>query len=524
MPAVLLDEAASPVKMAEDNTEKKHKRSKSEKKRPREEDDSTEPRKFKKSKKQEDSPDAVADVVPAADFPVENGDSKKKKRSKKQQASNSADAEVADAEVKDDKSKKSKKKSKKDPEADQQPDMDSVPEAEPSEAVDEVSETPKKSKKEKSKKKDKKRAESPAPAEDGESQKKSKKKRRNAETQPEAGDDAMDIDAPQQQTASKTSESSDPSFPFYTQTISLYVPFYPVGFDKPITNVAAQHLEPLLNHYSPLLGGVLLAYRNVNLSERPVRPNPKNLPDDHTPALLESVDEYAVGFGWLTADMDLFKPSRGAWMEGTVNLQSEGHIGVVCWNKFNASIEAKRLPAGWKWVDTTKNGSMHTGTTGQNTKITFGDDNEAEEAVEEESENVEEEPEKADTDVLDDAPLQLAELHTTGYWVDASGARVSSSPLRFRIKNFDVGIAGDFGYISIEGTTLGDEEERALGRQERELEQRRRAKQNPAGLLRPMLRRVPEFSLTSFGREDEEEDSNQKTVLYKGSRPGTPDD
>jgi DNA-directed RNA polymerase I subunit RPA43 len=286
--------------------------------------------------------------------------------------------------------------------------------------------------------------------------------------------------------------------------------------------VAAQHLDPLVNHYSPLLGGVLLAYRNVNLSERPVRPDPKNLPDDHTPALLESVDEYAVGFGWLTADMDLFKPRRGAWMEGTVNLQSEGHVGVVCWNKFNASIEAKRLPAGWKWVDTTKNGAVNTGSTGKNTKITFGDDNEDEPADSEDAEV--EEPETADTDVLDDAPLQLAELHTTGYWVDASGERVTSAPLRFRIKNFDVGIAGDFGYISIEGTTLGDEEEHALSRQEREVEQRRRAKQNPTGLLRPMLRRVPEFSLTSFGREDEEEDSNQKTVLYKGSRPGTPDD
>jgi DNA-directed RNA polymerase I subunit RPA43 len=500
--------------MAEEKSEKKAKRSKSEKKRPFEEDELAEPRKHKKSKKHEDTKD-VAEQQPVSGQAEVNGEAKKKKKSKKHQESNGSDAEALDARVKEEPAKKSKKKSKKD--------ADAQPEATVSTQQTALTESPKKEKKDKVKRKDRKRAESPASAEDPETKRKSKTKPRDTiEGTVQDGGDAMDIDSLPRTTSASEALASDPSFPFYTQTISLYVPFFPIGFDKPITNVAAQHLDPLVNHYSPLLGGVLLAYRNVNLSERPVRPDPKNLPDDHTPALLESVDEYAVGFGWLTADMDLFKPRRGAWMEGTVNLQSEGHVGVVCWNKFNASIEAKRLPAGWKWVDTTKNGAVNTGSTGKNTKITFGDDNEDEPADSEDAEV--EEPETADTDVLDDAPLQLAELHTTGYWVDASGERVTSAPLRFRIKNFDVGIAGDFGYISIEGTTLGDEEEHALSRQEREVEQRRRAKQNPTGLLRPMLRRVPEFSLTSFGREDEEEDSNQKTVLYKGSRPGTPDD
>jgi DNA-directed RNA polymerase I subunit RPA43 len=501
--------------MAEEKPEKKSKRSKSEKKRPFEEDELVEPRKHKKSKKHEDTQD-VAEQQPEADQTEVNGGTKRKKKSKKHD-SNRQDAEASDAEVKEEPAKKSKKKSKKD--------SDAQPEATDSTQQNAPTDSPKKEKKDKSKKKDKKRAESPASVADGETKRKGKKKTRDAEEATvDEGDDAMDVDSPPRTKVASQSAStaSDPSFPFYTQTTSLYVPFFPVGFDKPISNVAAQHLDPLVNHYSPLLGGVLLAYRNVNLSERPVRPDPKNLPDDHTPALLESVDEYAVGFGWLTADMDLFKPRRGAWMEGTVNLQSEGHVGVVCWDKFNASIEAKRLPAGWKWVDTTRNGAVNTGSTGKNTKITFGDDNDDEPEDSEEAE--EDEPENADTDVLDDAPLQLAELHTTGYWVDASGERVTSAPLRFRIKNFDVGIAGDFGYISIEGTTLSDEEEHALSRQEREIEQRRRAKQNPTGLLRPMLRRVPEFSLTSFGREDEEEDSNQKTVLYMGSRPGTPDD
>ncbi|KAH8911640.1 hypothetical protein BR93DRAFT_454 [Coniochaeta sp. PMI_546] len=437
MPAIVLDDTTSTVKMEDLKSEKKHKRSKSDhKKRPREEDEGATPRHHKKSKKHQDNQPPAEDHHAVKQEGSVNGDTKKKskKHRKSKDASNGEDVKT---------------------------------EKERQEAADD-------------------------------------------------GPEPMDVDAVQPTTATATSDASpDTIFPFYTQTISLYVPFFPIGFDKPITNVASQHLEPLLNHYSPLLRGVLLAYRNINLSERPVRPNPKNLPDDHTPALLESLDEYAVGFGWLTADVDLFIPSRGAWMEGTVNLQSEGHIGVVCWNKFNASIEAKRLPAGWRWVELNENGDNKNANGKAQAKHTF---------FSADPDTPDADPENEGTDILDDSPLELAELHTTGYWVDESGARVSATPLRFRIKNFDVGVAGDYGYISIEGTTLNDEEERAMGRQERELERRRREKQNPGGLLRPMLRRVPEFSLTSFGKEEQEEDSIKKTVLYQGSRPGTPDD
>ncbi|EGZ76004.1 hypothetical protein NEUTE2DRAFT_84984 [Neurospora tetrasperma FGSC 2509] len=275
----------------------------------------------------------------------------------------------------------------------------------------------------------------------------------------------MDVD-----TTTSFPTDDDADFPFYTQVHSLYVPFYPCGFDKPITNVAAQHLEPLLNHYSPVLRGVLLRYTNLNLSERPVQASVINPPTDKTPALLRSVDEYAVGFAYLTFDAHIFKPARGKWMEGVVQLQSEGHIGVQCWGRFNASIEAKRLPKGWKWV--------------------------------------------------------VEQVHTTGYWVDASGKKVSGK-VRFRIKNFDVGLAGDYGYLSLEGTFLNDQDERALQKEERELERKRRSRQNPGGLLRPMSRRVPEFSMTKFGKEEEEEDAGQRTVFAKVTgKEGdvTPDD
>ncbi|KAK4457530.1 DNA-directed RNA polymerase I subunit RPA43 [Cladorrhinum samala] len=457
--------------MEEPTPDKKHKRSKSEhkKKRSREDQETTiaeeTPRKSKKSKSQD------------PEEQVEASEKKKKKQKHRDEEQNGDEAEPPAAteasEAKASRKRSSKRERKEVEETEEAAPDDRMDVDEPEAAA---AESPKKRKEKKSKKEHKKKSEENAePAHDSQS----------AE-------------------AAATEFPSDPEFPFFTQTISLYVPFFPVGFDKPLTSVAAQHLEPLLNHYSPLLRGVLLSYSNLNLSDRPVKASAVNPPTDETPARLHSVDEYAVGFGWLTFDAHLFVPSRGKWMEGVVQLQSEGHIGVVCWNKFNASIEAKRLPGGWQWVDIAKSGKH------------------ASPQSEDQEEDREQQVE--DSDALDGEELQVVEqMHTTGYWVNENGRKVGGK-LRFRIKNFDVGQAGDYGYLSLEGTCLGDDEERTLAAEEREAERRRRSKQNPGGLLKPMSRRVPEFSMTKFGKDDEEEDDGKRAVLYKASRPGTPDD
>ncbi|KAK4167871.1 hypothetical protein QBC43DRAFT_125550 [Cladorrhinum sp. PSN259] len=452
-------------------TEKKHKRSKSDHKKKRSRDDDETavieetPRKSKKSKSQD------------PEEPVEADDKKKKKKKKhREEEQNGEDAEEEVA-TEIGESRSSRKRSSKKERKEAEPEVALEDRMDVDEPENAPTESPKKRKEKKSKK----------------DKEKSKDK---TETETEPAQESRSAPAP------ATDFPSDPEFPFFTQSISLYVPFFPVGFDKPLTNVAAQHLDPLLNHYSPLLRGVLLGYSNLNLSDRPVKASSINPPTDETPAWLHSVDEYAVGFGWLTFDAQLFVPARGKWMEGVVQLQSEGHIGVVCWNKFNASIEARRLPEGWRWVDLAKS-SKH---------ITFES---------EDQEEVADEQEKA-SDVLDGEELQVVEqMHTTGYWVNEQGRKVSGK-LRFRIKNFDVGQAGDYGYLSIEGTCLDEEAERTLAAEERASEKRRRAKQS--GLLKPISRRVPEFSMTKFGKDDEEEDDGKRTVLYKASRPGTPDD
>lgn len=267
-------------------------------------------------------------------------------------------------------------------------------------------------------------------------------------------------------------------YPFFTQTFSQRIPIWPAAFDEPLTKTAREYLDPMLNRYSPKFKGVLLAYKNVNLSEQPRRVDPKNPPTDNTPVVLESVECYALPFAWLTADLHLFIPSRGAWMEGVINLQSEGHIGVVCFDKFNASISRRSLPRGWTWVDQPE-------------------EEEPEPAAEEdpfvegqEQPGEGEEGKKAE---------QVPKLRSSGYWLDRNGEKVTGK-IYFRIKNFSSGSTGDYTYLSLQGTMLDDEAERESVAEEKAIERARRMRQSPGGLLYPTMR-LPEFSMTRLKDE-----------------------
>jgi DNA-directed RNA polymerase I subunit RPA43 len=331
--------------------------------------------------------------------------------------------------------------------------------------------------------------------------------------------------------AQRRVEDEAPAYPFYTQTISIFVPVYPSGFANPHAAAADQHLSPLVKRYSSLLKGVLLAYRNprVSVEGYTMKHDKPQGNADQPQALLLSVNEYAVGFGRLTAEMDLFKPARGAPMAGTLILQSEGHIGVVCWGMFNASIEAKRLPKGWKWFDLAKRQefkvarrkakAMHRAKeAGEDQLIGWEteDESDADELAQFLNDGEEADPQ-------DDpfAEPVIPQLHTTGFWLNERGNRVKGL-LHFRIKNFDVGLGAgaDYGFLSLEGTMLTEEEEVELITAEKAEEEARKSKRS--GLLRPELRRVPEFAMTRFTNDQEEEDVRE--VVISMSRPMTPDD
>lgn len=425
MPAAASPE---PVTPKHDKKHKKDKSSRSEKKRAREEDG------------------AVADGE------------RKHKKSK----SVTADAIAHDDDVKKEKKKKKDKKAKHDEDA-----------VEDVEAAGEGKTEKKKKKKHREETED--ASQHDAEAESKAERKEKKKKKKHAEATDDG--DAMDID--EQPSISKSSNAyqppdipANPQFPFFKQTVSLYEPIYPNGWAQPVTSCQYQHLQHLQNKYVPSLRGVLLDYKNVALGPEPGRDGAAT--DDETPTTVVSQSEYAVGFGWITADVELFVPSRGAWMEGSVNLQTEGHIGVVCFGKFNASIEARRLPPAWKWVS-----------------------NESPEAHGFE--------ETASVITADDHGV-VRQIHSTGFWMDGNGERVKGK-IRFRIRNFDAGTSGETSYLSLEGTMLDKDSEKKLVKEEARTAQMRREKKGGRGIER---RRAPDFSMTRFEDVEDEETQQQQ--------------
>jgi DNA-directed RNA polymerase I subunit RPA43 len=456
--------ASSDPAVAEPEKKKKRKE-KSEKKRAREEDDVVDGhRKHKKSK-------SVADEPALEVKPEEAVSKKKEKRKKKKDKSRHAENDVEapaleEAETSAEPVKKEKKKKKKHTET--------ATEAAPINDIAQE-EAPKEKKKKKKSRKSEQLPEVEAKVESTD------KIKLTPATDPEA----MDVDVKPAK-SSKIYQPKDipanPQFPFFTQTVSLYEPIYPSGWAEPITSSQAQILRPLQNRYVPSLHGVLLDYRNVALGEQPGRKGAATY--DESPTTVASRNEYAVGFGWITADVDMFVPSRGAWMEGSVNLQTEGHIGVVCFGKFNASIEASRLLPTWRWVS-----------------------NDAPDAQGfEETRSV----------ITADEHGVVRQIHSTGFWVDEDGERVTGK-IRFRIRNFDVGTSGPTSYLSLEGTMLDKVAERELVKKEAE-----NARARKGISRRGSRRRVPDFAMTRFEPEEEQPQEGieePQPEVVKSSRP-----
>ena len=246
-----------------------------------------------------------------------------------------------------------------------------------------------------------------------------------------------------------TTGSSIPTFsdtpthsPFFTQTSSLYLPLSPISQLYPLQGLCAEHISPLLLTYYPPFRGVILSYSDPRLCNDPQQPDD---PEQKTTVLARSIDEYAASFVWVTADFLLFKPQKGGWIEGWVNLQNESHIGLICWNLFNASIGRKHLPKDWKWIG-------HNAEVKRKTKLKGG------------YKSLEREDRRAiNADRIDGREVQEDE----GYFEDAQGNKVEAY-LTFRIKDVETSPSTDRekGFLSIEGTLLSEEEENNVLEQE----------------------------------------------------------
>ena len=230
--------------------------------------------------------------------------------------------------------------------------------------------------------------------------------------------------------------------PFFIQTSSLYLPLSPISQLHPLQGLCAEHISSLLLTYYPPFHGVILSYSNPRLCNDPKQADD---PEQKTTVLARSIDEYAASFVWVTADFLLFKPQKGRWIEGWVNLQNESHVGLVCWNLFNASIGKKHLPRNWKWIG-------HNVEVKQKTKLKGG--YKSPERKDQRANNADG---TGENDVQEDE----------GYFEDGEGNRIEAY-LRFRIKDVETSLSTDRekGFLSIEGTLISEEEENNVVEQE----------------------------------------------------------
>ncbi|KAI9758706.1 MAG: hypothetical protein M4579_002881 [Chaenotheca gracillima] len=260
----------------------------------------------------------------------------------------------------------------------------------------------------------------------------SKKKRRKDEVHDEPHSESKpppsvtDIKPSSQNEAQPASLKPQDS-PFYQQTSSLYLPLSPISQATALEGLCAEHISPLILTYYPPFRGVILSFNNPRLSE-----SPHNYDQSSGHALAKSIDEYAASFVWVTADFLLFKPKKDQWLEGWVNLQNEDHLGLVCWNLFNASIERKRLPQTWQWVDIGNN-SMN----------------------------------GSKTDESHHEPTTNGVEEGGGYFQDEDGAMIDGL-IRFRVKDIETFFGREKGFLGLEGTMLEQEDEQKLLEREHE--------------------------------------------------------
>jgi DNA-directed RNA polymerase I subunit RPA43 len=273
--------------------------------------------------------------------------------------------------------------------------------------------------------------------------------------------------------AASISTDSESNSPFNLVTSTMYLPLSPISISPThaLASLLAEHLSPLLLTYYPPFKGVVLAYSDASISSTPpLQPVIEKDPQPLTLAI--TANEYGVLFVYLTATFLVFRPRRGQILEGWVNVQSDGFLGVVVYNLFSVSIERRRLPTDWEWIHP-KGEDEGRGKEGKRRRFAKGSS-----AAVSATLNLGFDPEKEHftplskplTDGLADYLDQEQDWDSSamGYFQSISGHRVHGT-IKFRVRDVDVipGAETDRWFLSIEGTMLTPEEETRLVAEER---------------------------------------------------------
>lgn len=206
----------------------------------------------------------------------------------------------------------------------------------------------------------------------------------------------------------------------HIERISQYVSLSPSSLNNPLPAICASIFSPLLLSYFPPARGIVLAYEDVELSDRAPGSKSSSRSSNGEGLLLQHVDEYTAPYLWATASFLILRPVANAHIKGNVTHQSKTHITLSHLNTFPISITKDNLPTSWQW-HSQQAGLVKKGWDGR----------------------------------LQDEG---------GWWVDGEGEKVEGE-LEVRITDFDGRMdgrgKGRGGVLRIEGSLLSLEEERA---------------------------------------------------------------
>jgi DNA-directed RNA polymerase I subunit RPA43 len=202
--------------------------------------------------------------------------------------------------------------------------------------------------------------------------------------------------------------------------VEMYLPVSPIALGYALDGAIANSISPLLLTYHDPFKGYVLGHRNGRASAG-------------KDAAARCIDQYGPPYLWVTVEILVFRPIKGAWLTGSVGMQTQSHINLVVWNYFNAKIERKRLPSSWEFI-------------------------------EDEYEQYEyEEPMEKDPSAVHTYNPNKKYRRTTGSYVDGQGTKIQGQ-IVFRAIDFDISTTGvgNQSIINIDGTFLSERDERLL--------------------------------------------------------------
>ncbi|ETN42908.1 uncharacterized protein HMPREF1541_02066 [Cyphellophora europaea CBS 101466] len=261
--------------------------------------------------------------------------------------------------------------------------------------------------------------------------------------------------------------------PFYSTRLSLLLSLPAIAHSpsSALSSLLATHITPLLLNYFAPARGVVLAFSDPVLSARAGDGlgAPLTTPSATSAAvrnvhnaydvLAKTADEFGASWAWLTVTLLVFCPEHNDELAGWANVVSEGFVGVIAYNYFQAGIGKARVPKGWQWMGAT--GSQHQRKKAKKGRLGDGvvpsQDNDA-----------------------DDPPasMQSGPVYGTrtdddaGYFVDEKGEKVPDV-LKFRVVDTDMAPAheasgGSSWSLQIDGTLLDEEAEQRLLEEEKD--------------------------------------------------------